>query len=200
MSLKIHCDYDRSNKSRSLTSSSSKRTHDEADAAENSDGKKRRRPLHAESKDQLRKIILRTSTRTHIVAYKVQENKGQYYVHFGPHGVITSNSTAILMKLNNIFSQKALCNDGKSMSCAIHSACRGWLNDKIKDGVNEQRVMDASQEFVIADIGQQDCIADLTSMNKSSTKCHEEDEQLVAWDDVTGAMLDLDLVKEVRKA
>ena len=27
-------------------------------------------------------------------------------------------------------------------------------------------------------------------MNKSSSKCHEEDGQLVAWDDVTGAMLD----------
>ena len=40
----------------------------------------------------------------------------------------------------------------------------------------------------------------LTTMNKSSTKCHEEDEQLVAWDDVTGAMLDPDLVMEARKA
>ena len=131
-----------------------------------------------------------------IVAHKVQENKGQYYVHFGPREVITSNSTAILMKINNISSHKVLCTDGKSMSCAIPSACRRLVNDKIKDGINEQRVMDASQEFVIANIGQQDCI----TMNKSSTKCHEEDEQLVAWDDVTGAMLDPDLVMEARKA
>ena len=135
-----------------------------------------------------------------IVAHKVQENKGQYYVHFGPHGVITSNSTAILMKINNISSHKVLCTDGKSMSCAIFSACRGLVNDKIKDGINEQRVMDASQEFVVANIGEQDCIEDLTTMNKSSTKCHEEDEQLVAWDDVTGTMLDPDLVMEARKA
>ena len=74
---------------------------------------------------------------------------------------------------------------------SIHSACRGLVNDKIKDGINEQRVMDASQEFVIANIGQQHCIEVLTTMNKSSTKCHEEDEQLVAWDDVIGAMLTL---------
>ena len=60
--------------------------------------------------------------------------------------------------------------------------------------------MDASQEFVIANIGQQDCIEDLTTMNKSSTKCHEEDEQLFAWDDATGAMLDPDLLMEARKA
>ena len=79
-----------------------------------------------------------------IVTHKVQENKGQYYVHFGPHGVITSNSTAILMKINNISSHKVQC------TYAILSACRGLVNDKIKDGINEQRVMDASQEFVIA--------------------------------------------------
>ena len=86
------------------------------------------------------------------------------------------------------------------MSCAIPSACRGLVNDKIKDGINEQRVVDASQEFVIANIGQQHCIEDLTTMSKSSTKCHEEDEQLVAWDDVTGAMIDPDLVMEARKS
>ena len=42
------------------------------------------------------------------VEYQVQENKGQYYVHFGPHGVITSDSTGILMKINNMSSHKAL--------------------------------------------------------------------------------------------
>ena len=114
--------------------------------------------------------------------------------------MITSNSTAILMNLNNISSHRALCN-GKSMSCAAHSVCRGLVNDKIKDGgINEQRVMDASHEFVVANIGEQHCSEELTTMNKSSTKCHEEDEQLVAWSDVSGAMLDPDLVKEARKA
>ena len=48
-----------------------------------------------------------------IVAHKVQEHKGRYYVHFGPHGVITSNSTAILMKMNNISSHKVQRTDGK---------------------------------------------------------------------------------------
>ena len=38
------------------------------------------------------------------------------------------------------------------------------------------------------------------SLKKSSTTCHEEDDQLVAWDDVTGVMLDLELVQESRKA
>ena len=86
------------------------------------------------------------------------------------------------------------------MSCAVYSACCGLVHEKIKKGMNEQRVMNASQEF--GNVGQQHCIEDLTTMNKSSTKCkcHEEDEQLVAWDDVTGAMLDPDLVKEGRKA
>ena len=136
-----------------------------------------------------------------IAAHKAQENKGQYYVHFGPHGVITSNSTAILMKLNNISSHRALCTYGKSMSCAAHSACHRLVNDKIKDGgINEQRVMDASHEFVVANIGEQHCSEELTTMKKSSTKCHEEDEQLVAWSGVSGAMLDPDLVKEARKA
>ena len=59
-----------------------------------------------------------------IVAHKVQENRG--------------NSKAILVKINNISSQKVVCTDGKSMSCAIPSACRGLVNDKIKDGINEQ--------------------------------------------------------------
>ena len=74
------------------------------------------------------------------------------------------------------------------------------MNDKIKDGINGRHVVDASQEFLIANIVPSHCIEDLATMNKSSTKCHEEDEQLVAWDDVTGAMLDPDLVKEARKA
>ena len=43
--LEIHRDYDRSEKFRSLKSSSSKRTHDEADAAENSDGKRKKMAL-----------------------------------------------------------------------------------------------------------------------------------------------------------
>ena len=86
-----------------------------------------------------------------MVAHKVRENKGQNYVHLRPLGVITSNPTAILMKLNNISSHKALCTDGRTVSCAVHSACRGLVNDKIKDGINEQRVMDASQEHVIAE-------------------------------------------------
>ena len=83
-----------------------------------------------------------------IFAHKVQENKGQYYVHFGQHGVITTNSTAILMKINNISRHNVLCTDGKSMSCAVRSACRGLVNDKIKDGINEQRVM-ASRSYEV---------------------------------------------------
>ena len=120
-------------------------------------------------------------------------------MHFGPHGVITRNSTAILMKINSSSIHKVLCADGKSMSCAILSAFRGLVIDKIEDGINEQCVLDASQEFVIATICQQYCIEDLTTTDNSSTKCHEEDEQLVAWDGITGAMLDLNLVMEARK-
>ena len=86
------------------------------------------------------------------------------------------------------------------MSYTVRSAYRGLANDKIKDGINEQRVMDAAQEFVFANIGQQHSLEDVTTVHNSSTKCHEEYEQLVAWSDVIGAMPDPQLVEEAMTA
>ena len=49
---------------------------------------------------------------------------------------------------------------------------------------------------------QENCFKDLERMNEASVKSHDTEDQevLIAWDDVSGARLNNELVKEARKA
>ena len=89
---------------------------------------------------------------------------------------------------------KALSTDGKSLSCTVHSAYLGLVKDTIK------MALASTVSWTLRRICCCEHQSTATASKKSKTTCHDEDDQLVAWDDVTGAMLDLELVQESRKA
>ena len=61
--------------------------------------------------------------------------------------------------------------------------------------------MDKGQLFLLCGIGHETLdTVDVKRMEVAATKCHEGDDNALAWDDVTGAPLKPELVREARRA
>eukprot|EP00974_Lingulodinium_polyedra_P104099 10075626-Lingulodinium_polyedra.AAC.1 len=87
------------------------------------------------------------------------------------------------------------------MSCHIPRRYTQVAQRKIRQGMEEQKEMDSGQLFILCSVGPQKVDGkDVKTMRESASKCHDNDEKDVAWDDVTGVSLKPELVREARRA
>ena len=90
-------------------------------------------------------------------------------------------------------------NGGSAVSVQIPKRYMGVAQIKVREGIDEQKILSRDLLFILGSIGPAKVSADdLHKMEKSSGSCHEDDGDQVAFDDVTGASLDPTLVKEAR--
>jgi len=134
------------------------------------------------------------------VVHKIQMSFGNHFVHFKNNGWITTNSSAVLWRLNPITARTQQTYSGGAVSVQIPSRYMGVAQLKVQAGIKEQKELARGGMFILGSIGPQEVSSkDLASMKAASDKCHEEDDASVAYDDVTGSPLKPELVKEARK-
>ena len=139
------------------------------------------------------------------IVHDIQMNKGKCFIHFQSGGCVATNSSAILWRLSTIaVNQKYIYKAAEilpAMSCQIPRRYMQVAQRKIRQGIEEQKDMDKDQLFILTTIGPQKLNdKDAKTMQETADKCHGNDEQFIAWDDVTGATLRPELVREARMA
>ena len=158
--------------------------------------------VHEFSQNKWRIAVTRDGQHNGIndVVHKIQMSLGNHFINVGKDGWITTNSSAVSWRLHPITIRNQQTHNGGAVRVQVPRRYMGVAQRKVQAGITEQKDLNRGGMFILGSIGPQAVSAkDLASMKEASDKCHEEDDQSVAYDDVTGSPLKPELVKEARK-
>ena len=137
------------------------------------------------------------------IAHKIQKNRGLFFVHKTQDNTIITNAQGILWSITPLTENLRVTPNGDATECKIPVKYMDMVEEYVLTSVSHQIEMVEKNLRMACPIGRQDnCVKDLERMNEASVKSHDTEDQEVfmAWDDVSGARLNPELVKEARKA
>jgi hypothetical protein len=117
------------------------------------------------------------------------------------NGKIITNSSAVLWNLGSIMNFKTYDFMNEVMVCQVPPRYMNVAMEKIGKGIHEQIDMNANNLFILGSVGPQQLNnVDRVKMKVAADSSHDDDEKDVAWDDVSGAALKPELVRQARKS